>query len=49
MNFSVIGFTETAAYVVIFAFFWRSLATYLANKTDGSTAAEFGKGMGFLF
>lgn len=49
MNFSVVGFTETAAYVVIFAFFWRSLAAYLSGKPDGTTSAEFGKAMGYLF
>lgn len=48
MKFSVIEFTSVAAYIVIFAFLWRSLAAWLVKRDDGTTSAEFGKAMGFL-
>lgn len=49
MEFGVVEFTKIAAYIVLFAFFWRTLATHLAQKDPGTTAGEVGKAMGFLF
>jgi len=41
VHVSALEFLTTAAYVVIFAFFWRLLATKLADR-------PVGKAMGFI-
>ena len=49
MEYSVPEFVKIAAYVVIFGFFWRTLAAYLAGKEDGTTLASIGRAMAVIY
>ena len=48
MEFGVVEFTKIAAYVIIYAFLWRSIAAWAVQGEDGTTRAEIGKAMGYL-
>lgn len=44
MHVGTLGFLTTAAYIVIFGFLWRTLASRLAEHDS-----PIGKAMGFIY